>query len=72
MDISNKTKKKFTEAQYLCTDNSYRYRVILRIAYKQYEKMKFWLYKEDIYNLIKEIEGFEDYSMENLNQQLDS
>ena len=72
MDISNKTKKKFTEAQYLCTDNSYRYRVILRIAYKQYEKMKFWLYKEDIYNLIKEIEGFEDYSMENLNQDLDS
>ena len=72
MDIGLKTKKKFNEAQYLCTENSYRYRVILRIAYKEYEKMKFWLYKEDIFELIKQVEGFEEYTIDNLKQDLDS
>lgn len=72
MDISSKTKKKVMEASYLTADNAHRYRVILRIAYSQYEKMKLWLYKEDIYTQIKKIEGFEDYSIDNLKQDLDS
>ena len=32
--------KKFTEASYLCTDNASRYRVIMRMIYNEYEKMK--------------------------------
>ena len=72
MDISEKTTKKFVEASYLSADNSHRYRVILRIAYNEYEKMKFWLYKEDIYKIIKSINGFQEYTLDNLKQDLDS
>lgn len=72
MNINSNTKKKFIEAAYLSADNAHRYRVILRIAYNQYEKMKFWLYKEDIYEQIKEIEDFEEYNIDNLKQDLDS
>ena len=72
MDINSKTQKKVMEASYLTADNAHRYRVILRIAYSQYEKMKLWLYKEDIYTHIKGIQGFDDYSLDNLKQDLDS
>lgn len=71
-NITSKTIKKVTEASYLCTGNSFRYRVIIRIAYKNYEKMKYWLYKEDILNDIKIINGFEEYTIDDLKQDLDS
>ena len=41
LDITSKTTKKITEASYLCMGNSFRYRAIIRIAYKKYEKMKY-------------------------------
>ena len=72
MSINLTTKKKFIEASYLSADNAYRYRTILRIAFNQYEKMKFWLYKEDIYDEIKKIDDFKEYNMNNLKQDLDS
>lgn len=72
MNINFATKKKFAEVSYLSAENAYRYRVILRIAFNQYEKMKFWLYKEDIFNEIKKYEDFEEYNMDNLKQDLDS
>ena len=58
MSINLTTKKKFIEASYLSADYAYRYRTILRIAFNQYEKMKFWLYKADIYDEIKKIDDF--------------
>lgn len=72
MNITSKTKKKFVEATYLATDNAFRYRVILRISYNEYEKMKFWLYKEEIFDEIRKLEGFEEYTLDNLKQDLDS
>lgn len=71
-DITSKTMKKVTEASYLCTGNSFRYRAIIRITYKNYEKMKYWLYKEEIFNDIKTIDGFEKYTIDDLKQDLDS
>ncbi len=71
MNINFVTKKKFIEASYLSADNAFRYRVILRIAFHEYEKMKFWLYKEDIYNEMKKLEDFKEYNMDNLKQDLD-
>ena len=72
MSINLTTKKKFIEASYLSADNAYRYRTILRIAFNQYEKMKFWLYKEEIYEEIKKIDDFKEYNINNLKQDLDS
>ena len=41
------------ETKYLATENTWRYRSISRIIYENYEKMKYWLYKEDIYEELK-------------------
>lgn len=72
LNITSKTTKKITEASYLCTGNAFRYRTIIRIAYKKYEKMKYSLYKEEIFDDIKKISGFEEYTLDDLKQDLDS
>ena len=72
LDITSKTTKKITEASYLCMGNSFRYRAIIRIAYKKYEKMKYSLYKEEIFDDIKKINGFEEYTLDDLKQDLDA
>lgn len=54
------------ETAYLHTDNAKQYRRIMRIFYQNYEKMRFQLYKEDVYDALKEYPEFEDYSMEQL------
>ncbi len=60
------------EAAYLSAPKSAVYRRIMNIFFKEYEKMKFYLYKEDIYNEIKKISEFDDYSMEDLKTDLDA
>lgn len=60
------------EATYLSAPKSVVYRRIMNIFFKEYEKMKFYLYKEDIYNEIKKISDFEDYSIEDLKTDLDA
>ena len=72
LDITSKTTKKITEASYLCMGNSFRYRAIIRIAYKKYEKMKYSLYKEEIFDDIKKINGFDEYTLDDLKQDLDA
>lgn len=72
MLINDSVGRKVTEATYLSTDNTYRYRVILRIAFNYYEKMKYWLYKEEIFEEIKKIDKFNSYTIESLTQDLDS
>lgn len=44
----------------------------MRIFYQEYEKMRFQLYKEDVLELLHRNPAFEDYSMEQLKQDLDS
>ena len=41
--------KQIDETKYLSTDNTWRYRAILRFFYLQYEKMKYWMYKEEVF-----------------------
>ncbi len=60
------------EATYLSAPKSVVYRRIMNIFFKEYEKMKFYLYKEDIYNEIKKFSDFEDYSIEDLKTDLDA
>lgn len=72
MIVDTKVKREVIEAKYLFQENTFRYRTIIRIAYKQYEKMKYWLYKEEIYEEIKKDEDFKYYTLDNLKQDLDT
>ena len=70
--IENFTNNKpVKEVTYLNTENSQRYRTIIQIMFKKYEQMKYWILKEEIYEIIKNIDGFENYTMDNLKQDLD-
>ena len=56
MQVSDKLIKPLTEAKYLNADNVSRYRCIMRIFFEHYEKLKYWLYQEEVYEeMIKEI-----------------
>lgn len=54
------------ETSYLSVPNAPTYRKIMRLFYREYEKMHFQLYKEDVFRLIRQDELFADYSMEQL------
>lgn len=54
------------ETSYLSVPNAHIYRKIMRCFYREYEKMHFQLYKEDVFQLIRQDELFADYSMEQL------
>ncbi len=41
------------ETSYLSVPNAPIYRKIMRVFYREYEKMHFQLYKEDVYELVK-------------------
>lgn len=68
MDSTKGLQKSITETKYLSTDNTYRYRPIMRFFFHKYEEAVNWLYKEDIYPYMKEI--IPDYSMDELERDL--
>lgn len=71
MEITNKLTKQIDEMRYLTVDNTWRYRSILRYFYLQYEKMKYWMYKEEIFDELKKHEEFNEYTMDQCKQDLD-
>lgn len=71
MQITDKTMKPLTEAKYLNADNVVRYRCIMRIFLMNYEKLKYKLYQEDVYNEMINTGLFDDYRMEQCRQDLD-
>lgn len=71
MEISTKLTKPITETKYLTAENCGRYRPILRYFYQQYEKIKYWLYKEEVYEELKSHAYFETYTLEQCKQDLD-
>ncbi|MDI3535694.1 MAG: TIGR02677 family protein [Eubacteriaceae bacterium] len=70
-EVNPKVTKQIDEMRYLTTDNSWRYRSILRFFYHQYEKMKYWLYKEDVYEALRENDLFSTYTLDQCKQDLD-
>ena len=62
------------ETSYLSVPNAPIYRKIMRVFYREYEKMHFQLYKEDVYELVKGEEEFagQSYGMAQLEQDLDA
>ncbi|WP_297421926.1 TIGR02677 family protein [Clostridium sp.] len=72
MKINRNIIKNIDETKYLSTENTWRYRAISRIVYESYEKMKLWLYKEDIFEELKKYEEFEEYTIDMLKGDLDA
>lgn len=64
--------KPITEVNYLRAENVDRYRLIMRYFFLEYEKIHYWLYKEDVFSEIHQIRGYEDYTLEQCQQDLQS
>lgn len=71
MEINSGLLKPLKEVKYLTAENCARYRVILRFFYLQYEKIKYWMYKEEIFEEIKKHPYFANYTIEQCQQDLD-
>ncbi|UZQ52343.1 TIGR02677 family protein [Clostridium kluyveri] len=71
MEVTDKLMKQIDEMRYLTAENAWRYRSILRFFYLQYEKMKYWMYKEEVFEELKKHDKFKDYTMEACRQDLD-
>lgn len=70
MEIQEKMRKLMLEAKYLNVENTDRYRPIIRLFYLKYEKLKYWLYQEEVFEELKEDPYFADYTMEQCQQDL--
>lgn len=62
--------KPIDETKYLSAENASRYRLIMRYFYEQYQKLKYWMYKEDIYEYVRQFDIFNDYTLEKCEQDL--
>lgn len=71
MLINQKLLKQIDETRYLTAENAWRYRTILRFFYYQYEKMKYWMYKEEVFDELNNHDEFINYSLDMLKQDLD-
>lgn len=70
MQVSDKLTKTLTEVKYLNADNVSRYRCIMRIFFENYEKLRYWMYQEDVYAQMTAHSFFADYTPEQCQQDL--
>ena len=70
MQVSDKLTKPLTEVKYLNAENVSRYRCIMRIFFENYEKLRYWLYQEDVYEEMIQDPHFADYKLEQCQQDL--
>lgn len=72
MRIDRNITKTIDETRYLATENTWRYRVIIRFMYSKYERMKYEFHKEELYEEMKKYEEFQEYTLDNIKNDLDS
>ena len=72
MEVYEKLIKQISETKYLTTENSYRYRPIMRCFYYHYERLEYWLYKEDVYDELKSNDIFKNYTIEECERDLET
>lgn len=72
MELNSKLLKPIEEVKYLATENSWRYRPIMRYCFNQYEQLKYWLYKEEIFEELRQYPGFAGYTIEQCQQDLET
>lgn len=70
MKIQEKMRKPMLEAKYLNVENTDRYRPIIRLFYLKYEKLKYWMYQEEVFEELKEDPYFAEYTVEQCQQDL--
>ena len=70
LQVSDKLLKPLTEAKYLNADNVSRYRCIMRIFFENYEKLKYWLYLEEVYEEMLKDPFWSEYKIEQCQQDL--
>lgn len=70
MEVQEKLLKQISETKYLSVENTERYRPIMRLFFEKYERLEYWLYKEDVFNELKTSEFFKDYTIELCEQDL--
>lgn len=64
--------KRVKEATYLTTEKAWCYRAILRYFYIQHERMREFLFPEEIYGYVMQFPEFKDYTEEALHLDLDA
>ncbi len=72
MNITEKITAPLIESRYLSAENADRYRSIMRLFYLHYEKMRYWLYQEEVFEELKAEPYFSDYTMEQCRQDLNA
>lgn len=72
MQINEALLKPITETKYLNVDNTHRYRSIIRFFYLQYEKMRYWMYPEEVFEELSSHESFKEYTLEQCQTDLQS
>lgn len=70
VDMNEKLLKSVSEVSYLTTENAWRYRAILRYFYEQHERLRHFLFPEEAFEKLKMSSYFNDYTMEQLQQDL--
>lgn len=70
MHVTEKLIRPLTEAKYLNADNVDRYRSIMRIFFENYEKLKYWMYQEEVYGEMIQDPYFSEYRMDQCQQDL--
>jgi uncharacterized protein (TIGR02677 family) len=63
--------KPIIEASYLTAGNAWRYRAILRYFYLQHEKLRYYLFPDEVFEHLRKNIYFESYTEEQLQQDLD-
>ena len=71
MKMNEKLIKPLTETKYLNVDNTDRYRPIIRLFYLEYEKLRYWMYPEEVFEELHKEEYFKDYTEEQCRQDLE-
>lgn len=64
--------KPVPELKYVNAENVARYRLIMRYFYKQYQRLRYWLKPEEIFQGVQEYELLEDYTMEQCQNDLET
>lgn len=72
MRIHEKLIKPIREAKYLDVENTPRYRSITRLFFLNYEKIKYWMYQEEVFEELTEDPYFSGYTMEQCQQDLEA
>lgn len=71
MEVYEKLTKQISETKYLSAENTYRYRPIMRYFYKCYERMQYWLYKEEVFSELRDNDLIPNYTLEDCERDLE-